>query len=727
MIKFSKQKFKTKNKIKMIENIEKKEKTIINTISNLKNNKNPLSTIFAIAELKEVFINISETLLTNIEKNYSKKSWNEYLSIVSQFKKEWIFEVSYNYYINNHWVSKFKLAIDDYFEHSFFTDISFFYFTVSKIKKYEYLFKSLENFYNTKETRNKYFKLEKGVLKKEFLENKIEWFKSLNNNEILFIIDFLDLFENFEFEKILPAYNNWIKANIKVIKNITLFAFENKNKYKNICSKIIEEFVTNKDLYKKIIEEFEEEKIYEIISFLRKDLISYINIQTPLDYKTKELVNNYAKKAYSLWRQDLQEKIYFLTNKERDFLNIWWIKWDFARITFKRKFLEKNYPHIIDLTLWITSLPQDVFYLYKNKTRELDLENLKLYSEIKDLILYIDKSFLLNLSKPFILKKISHYFNNKDQKYYIIKFILCIIMTNSYSEYKKVSKFFYNLETFSRNNIESIIWRMMQYWWLFIFLTLIFFIAPAWVIIWAIIIAIKEAVTKTIWKIKPEIKMNLNFGISSFASIIWVSAIILWSTVWYKDNINNIYSNFKWAINAITLPASETLRLIATDLSYLKADLTNSDLKKDKNSIWLNDINYLEWKSLYDIKNKTIRENLPEINEKIQNNEDNTIAKNNTITENIIKKENYIYRIDRNNTFWDYANKFAWECNLNKKYNNYNKFILNSIEQFLIENRYELTKYIVKSNYRISLWDIPKKLPAIDYNLEWLKNIICKR
>ena len=474
------------------------------------------------------------------------------------------------------------------------------------------------------------------------------------------------------------------------------------------------EFVTNKDLYKKIIEEFEEQKIYEIISFLRKDLISYINIQTPLDYKTKELVNNYAKKAYSLWKQDLQEKMYFLTNKERDFLNIWWIKWDFARITFKRKFLENNYPHIIDLTLWITSLPQDVFYLYKNKTRELDLESLKLYSEIKDLILYIDNSFLLNLFKPFILKKISHYFNNKDQKYYIIKFILCIIMANSYSEYKKVSKFFYNLETFTRNNFESIIWRLMQYWWIFIILILTFFIAPAWVIIWAIIIAIKEAVTKIIWNIKPELKMNLNFQIGSFASIIWILAVILWSTLWYKDNINNIYSNFKWAINAITLPANETLKLIAMDLSYLKADLTNSDFKKDKNSIWLSDINYLEWKSLYDIKNpKKIEENIDTLTNL-------TITKEN-------KLQSYIFTIDKNNTFWDYANKFAWECKLDKKYNTYNKFILDSIEQFLIENRYNLSKYVINSNSRIALWDIPKKLPVIEYDLEWLKNIICKK
>jgi hypothetical protein len=107
--------------------------------------------------------------------------------------------------------------------------------------------------------------------------------------------------------------------------------------------------------------------------------------------------------------------------------------------------------------LSIISLPQEVFYLFKEKTKLLNLENLKLYSEIKDLILYIDRSFYLNLIRPFLLKNISHYFNNSDNKYYIIKFILCIILPSSYSEYRRISKFFYNLECFSRDTNEAAI------------------------------------------------------------------------------------------------------------------------------------------------------------------------------------------------------------------------------------------------------------------------------
>lgn len=692
-------------------NIKQKEDNIISTISTFKTNRNPISLFFAIADLKELFINIWESLLTNIEQKYTWKAKNEYLSIVWEFKKEWIFEVSYNHYINNHWLSRFRESIDDYFEHSFFTDISFFYFTLSRIWKYKFLFKSLESFYNSSDIKNNYFSLDWYISKKEFLINNIDWIESLKtDSEFYFIVKFLDKFINFDLSQIEPSFNNWITADIKVIKNITLYVFWDNNNDLELKKLFINEFLDNKQLYSKVIENFEEEKIFEVISFLRKDLISHININSTLDYKSKKLVIDYADIAYKISEKNIDDKISFLLNKERDFKNMKEGRGDFARITFKRLLLEKKYPYLIDLTLWITSLPQDVFHLYKQKTQSLDLETLKLYTEIKDLILFIDKSFFLNLAKPFILRKVAHYFNSSDQKYYIIKFILCVVLPNSYSEYKKVSKFFYNLESFQRKNLESRIWRMMQYWWLYILVFLLFFIAPFWVLIAGLIFFIKDMILKIISKINPKIKMNLNFQIWWFASSLWVVAVLLWGTVWYKDNINSIYENFRWTINAITLPANESLRLIASDLSFLKTDLLNFN-NLDSNLWSIYDIDYRKGITLTNLKGN------------VNKNDDFIYQDNEDLVND--RFDEFVFRIDANNTFWDYANMFARRCWINTNSIDYDKFILDSIEKFLLENRSELLKYINTWWIRLSVWTMAKRLPAIDYNLESLYRNIC--
>jgi hypothetical protein len=58
------------------------------------------------------------------------------------------------------------------------------------------------------------------------------------------------------------------------MKNITLFAIRNKQRYKKLYNLILETFVVNKQLYTDTIEFYEENKFFEVISFLRKELIS---------------------------------------------------------------------------------------------------------------------------------------------------------------------------------------------------------------------------------------------------------------------------------------------------------------------------------------------------------------------------------------------------------------------------------------------------------------------
>lgn len=84
------------------------------------------------------------------------------------------------------------------------------------------------------------------------------------------------------------------------------------------------------------------------------------------------------------------------------------------------------------------------------------------------MILLMDKSFILSMMRPFLLYKLSPYFNKKDDKYYISKFIITVLNSSSYSEYEKTSKFFYNLEVFCSNRPSDYFYRALQFGWLII-------------------------------------------------------------------------------------------------------------------------------------------------------------------------------------------------------------------------------------------------------------------
>lgn len=558
----------------MIEQIKKNEENIINNISLLKSNKNPLSVLFVLADLKDLFISISETLLNSIELSYSQDSKKQYFHILNAYKEARVFESIYNFYLSNDWVLKFKKDIEHYFQSSFFLDISFFYFTVSRKDTYGIVFDMLEVFYTENEVKNNYFLLNTYLEKKEYLNSISSSFQALIfDKDMYFIIKFLNYFQNFDFEKIEIHFNNTIPGNIKIVKAITGIVFENPKKYKDIYELFLMTFVFNEKIYSEIIEKLEENKLFEVISFLKNDLLSWIEYSFPLDYETKLYIKELLEQSYIFSNFEIDEKIEFLLYKEETLISLWSEKWDFARISFKRQFLETKYPDIIDLTMWINSLPQDVFYLLKQKNHTLDLSGLTIYTEVKDLILYIENSYFLWLTRPFLLRNISNYFNNWDQKYYIIKFILSVVLSTSYSEYQKITKFFFNLESFYKKDFLSFLSRIMQFWWIIIFFVILSFFAPFWLLLAIIILIVRQIVLKIISHFFPKLKMSMNFQITTFASILWLVALVLSITIWYNENVHIIYDKFRYVINSISLPSSESLKALYGDTSSLKADI----------------------------------------------------------------------------------------------------------------------------------------------------------
>lgn len=564
----------------MIEQIKKNEENIINNISLLKSNKNPLSVLFVLADLKDLFISISETLLNSIELSYSQDSKKQYFHILNAYKEAHIFESIYNFYLSNDGVLKFKKDIDHYFQSSFFIDISFFYFTVSRKDIYGIIFDMLEVFYTDKNIKNNYFLLETYLEKKDYLNAISSSFQSLTfDKDMYYIIKFLNYFQNFDFEKIELHFNNTIPSNIKIIKAITGIVFENPQKYHDIYELFLTTFVFDEKIYSEVIEKLEENKLFEVISFLKNDLLSGIEYSFPLDYETKSYIKELLHQSYVFSNFEIDEKINFLLFKEKTLISLWSEKWDFARISFKRQFLETRYSDIIDLTMGINSLPQDVFYLLKQKNHTLDLGGLTIYNEVKDLILYIENSYFLWLTRPFLLKNISNYFNSSDQKYYIIKFILSVVLSSSYSEYQKITKFFFNLESFYKKDFLSFLSRIMQFWWIIILFFILSLFAPFWVMVSIILLILRQGILHIFSHFFPKLKMSLNFQITTFASILWTIALVLSITIWYNENVHIIYDKFRYVINSISLPSSESFKALYGDSASLKADIIGSKVQ----------------------------------------------------------------------------------------------------------------------------------------------------
>lgn len=587
--------------------IQTQSHSILNTITNLKSSKNPFAVFFVLADLKDIFISIWEMVLNSIELHYSKDAQEQYKNITQKYKEAGIFEALYGHYFHMNWLQKFKYEIDRYFENAFFIDISFFFFTLSRSQKFDTLFDILLFFHQDNIQGKEYYTLTTYLEKKEFLSQKNHKFSLIESDKISFyIIKFLNQFEGFDFSFISLDCDGIIWDNIKMMKKTTLFILENREKYPSLYDFLIESFVYDRNIYEEVIEKLEEEKLFEVIAFLKNDIHSWIDTILLLNYEIKNNISEYLKIAQKIEILDIPQRVEFLLLKENEFASLSQDKANFARLSFKRQFLEQNHGNIIDLVLGITDIPSEVFYKVKEQTLDVNLENISLYNEIKDLILYIDKSYFLSFVRPFLLRKIARYFNNSDQRYYVIKFIACVVLSHSYSEYKVLSKFFYNLEMFHRNTLEAYISRVFQFGWIFIFVWIIGYFLPFWFFLALFLYLLKEIALFFITKVFPKLKMSLNFQVNTYIILFAVMSLFLWSTLWYKDNVHLTYDTLKPIINAAILPAHESIKILSWEFQKIKADIFWAPNISSSSDIKLSEIDYLEGVDLYDLKKKSL-------------------------------------------------------------------------------------------------------------------------
>lgn len=116
---------------------------------------------------------------------------------------------------------------------------------------------------------------------------------------------------------------------------------------------------------------------------------------------------------------------------------------------------------------------------------------------------------------------------------------------------------------------------MAQIGWVYVAITLLFFIAPFGVLVGLGIYFMARRIQKMMEKRSPSWALNANFQLSAFALIIALVSATLGSTMALSDNTYIVYQNFQSLIHAFSLVGSETISLM-TEGASLSADALGS-------------------------------------------------------------------------------------------------------------------------------------------------------
>ena len=250
---------------------------------------------------------------------------------------------------------------------------------------------------------------------------------------------------------------------------------------------------------------------------------------------------------------------------------------------------------LIDVLFGTSFVTREVFYEIKRRTSkvastgEIDFPHL---DKVKALALLLDGSFLMRLIRPFLIERLSFMFNKRNDLYYLVKFILTIHSADNYKEYKTLSRFFVALEAHSKTGIYGSFLRAIQFGWLYFALIAFFFVAPLGTFLAIFAIALARMARHAIEKRFPEVSLNGNFQFTGFLTVFATIFAVFGLTFARQDNVSIIYSNFRPAVNALSMVASESTELVMKGAA-MKTNVMESGSGAGKGNFPLSEIDYV--------------------------------------------------------------------------------------------------------------------------------------
>jgi hypothetical protein len=393
--------------------------------------------------------------------------------------------------------------------------------------------------------------------------------------------EFLDVFADFPFLSHAEFSSNHERAGRsgRLIARDLFFASirsesDSEGKYHQFWK---QHFITSTFVRKELIDLLPNDEVLDCFSFLRAKFLKApkYNIALTNGNTYRVLID----RIRTICKESVESKLDLVRHvdlvigqnpihRER-FLNV-----------LRKGLMYDNSIDLVDALFGISFVRREVFYEIKRRTTKIAETNGVHFPHLenfKSLALLLDSSFFMRLARPFLIERLSSMFNKKTDLYYFVKFILTIHSAANYKEYKTLSKFFVALEAHSKTGTYGIMLRMLQFGWVYFAILVLFFVAPLGAFLAIFGIALSRIVRRAIEKHFPEVSLNTNLQLTGFLAIFATISTIFGLTFARQDNTAIVYSNFRTAINAVSLVASESAKLLIEDAAIKASVMERSE------------------------------------------------------------------------------------------------------------------------------------------------------
>ncbi|MDD2487747.1 MAG: hypothetical protein PHS92_05255 [Candidatus Gracilibacteria bacterium] len=531
---------------------------IIKNLSDILKSPSPLMLYKKSNELKENFSSFINYIAKKIAEGFNSQNKTVILTMYQNANYQQI------------WISNLK----SYLEDSKYFDLKLYFKAVTVFdKEKQYLAKGLMKMYlrNSKEQidqflskyKSKYrYEDIKGVFESLKMENIKMDVKYLNENRIECFLEQLSLDDGIDSEKILWLF--WInpeEMKSRFDDTYAIFSEIARSYLKNLSYKdeqILNYINSDKNILIKQKIDIEIKKYFEEKEHFYKNIISLISDKNEIErgyfwsYVKTEIINRYYKEITKLFYWD---KVACGNRNE----------WAMLRGNFILN--DKN--------------------IFVNEINGI--------LSFKKLIIEINKSMLSPFLKPIVYTIVSEKISINQKDLLKLRYLMTLILSENYDEYKKIYNFFEDLETFldfnmSSDSLLNINFKKIKIFTAdaivaCVFLGFLYFYAPVGVFVGTLLLMGSFA-RHQFWTFHSGIEWN--FGTKTFATVLLVVSGFFWITNLDKTKVD---------LNGLTqkveklgvYKTQETAKIAASKLGDLKigemvADILQSKKKNPGNS-----------------------------------------------------------------------------------------------------------------------------------------------
>lgn len=340
---------------------------------------------------------------------------------------------------------------------------------------------------------------------------------------------------------------------------------------------------------------------YEIFSLIVNNYLKNMGYK---DKKILDYINLSSNKEIKLrldWeiRDYFEYKVIFYKNvseilSSKNVVEKWYF-WSYV----KTLIIDKYYNEISRLFYWnkaVCSNRNDWSILKWNFALN---ENSQNYNEIKwilsfkKLILNLNESMLSPFLKPLIYAIVSEKISITQKDLLKLRYLMTLVLSENYNEYKKIYNFFEDLETFldfnmDKNSLFNINFKKLKIFFAdiiitFVLLVFLYIYAPVWVFIWTVLLLL-SFFRNHFWTFHAGIEWN--FWTKTFATVLLVISWFFWITNLDKTKVD-IASITQKVEKLWIYKTDDSAKIVAEKLWNLKLwEMVADILQSNKKIVW---------------------------------------------------------------------------------------------------------------------------------------------